>query len=144
MPQNEHVAEERVVRLSRLTLFEITKCASTEFICEGRLEELAFTIYAELKSGHVFIALEPSRLPSSLPIMVGNVIEAADVCGRINLAKALAEPSCGSVDIAHVAIDQWAEIRFAHISPKNEKQQPAGLELETIRTNNLVPTAKTT
>ena len=47
------------------------------------------------------IAIEPSGLPSSLLIIIGDVIEALDACGRINWAKALAEPCCGAADILH-------------------------------------------
>ena len=35
----------------------------------------------------------------------GRIILALDVCGRIIRAKASAEPSCGSADMAHVAIE---------------------------------------
>ena len=55
------------------------------------------------------VAIGPSRLPSLPLIIIGDVMEAPDVFGRINQTKTLAEPPCGSADILHtlqyVAID---------------------------------------
>ena len=45
------------------------------------------------------VAIEPSRLPSLLLIIIGDVMEALDACGRIIWAKALAEPCCGAAGI---------------------------------------------
>ncbi len=53
------------------------------------------------------VAVESSGLPSMRLIIAGDVMESLDVYGRINRAKAFAEPSFGSADIVHVEIDQW-------------------------------------
>ncbi len=52
-------------------------------------------------------------------IIAGNVMESLDVCGRINRAKAFAEPSFGSADIVHtlkLTSGYWAESDVEKIS----------------------------
>ncbi len=78
----------------------MTKCSSTELICDGKLEEL-------LKSGHLSVAVKPWLLLSSMLIIVGNAMGTLIVCGRINRAKVLAEAS------ERCVFDQRAVIRCA-------------------------------
>ncbi len=42
--------------------------------------------------------IEPLRLPSSIMMAVGDMMEALDVCGSIIRAKALAEPCTADID----------------------------------------------
>ncbi len=60
----------------------------------------------------VSVAVESSGLLSMMLIIVGYVMESLDVRGRINLAKAFAEPSFNSADIVNtlkLTSGYWAE-----------------------------------